>query len=87
MNLLFTKVFVIPEIRRLYPVLSLQDLLVELQTKTLVGSSHIEENQAEHGNLDSRIKPWETYQDWDEQRDAAPVEGEEVGLGWVLKLN
>lgn len=42
MNLFFTKVFVIPEIRRLCPVLSLQDLLVELQTKTLVGSSHIE---------------------------------------------
>lgn len=80
MNLLFTKVFVIHKIRRLCPVLSLQHLLVELQTKTLVGSSHIEENQAEHGNLDSRIKPWKTYQDRDEQRDAAPVEGKDIGI-------
>lgn len=67
-------------IRRLRPVFSLQNLLVELQTKTLVGSSHIEEYQAEHGNLDSRIKPWKTYQNRDEQRDAAPVEGKDIGI-------
>ena len=63
MNIFLNLLFINELVFRLYPVLSLQDLLVELQTKTLVGSSHIEENQAEHGNLDSRIKPWETYQD------------------------